>query len=259
MCIRDSGSGSTLPGYYMYHGGTNPVGKLTTLMEAQDTPMTNYNDMPEMNYDFQAPIGEFGQLRPQYHLLRRLHLFLSDFGPSLTRMPASMPDVRPGGKADTSTLCWAARSNGTSGYVFVNNYERSLPMPEKPGVQFTVNLPSGPLTFPAAPVTVPADSMFIWPFNLYLGDGVWLSYATAQPAVSYTHLVVTRVVRAGADSIYAPGSSYEALECLHILAYVMGMKVPQDISLIGGENERVSSLLNPPLTTCLLYTSCFTS
>lgn len=61
--------------------------------------------------------------------------------------------------------------------------------------------------------------------------------------------VVTRIVRAGADSIYAPGSSFEALECLHILAYVMGMKVPQDISLIGGENERISSLLNPPLTT----------
>jgi hypothetical protein len=31
------GSGSTMPGYYMYHGGTNPDGKLTTLMEAQDT------------------------------------------------------------------------------------------------------------------------------------------------------------------------------------------------------------------------------
>jgi LacI family transcriptional regulator len=61
--------------------------------------------------------------------------------------------------------------------------------------------------------------------------------------------VVTRIVRAGADAIYAPGSSYEALECLHILTYVMGRKVPQDISLIGGENERVSSLLNPPLTT----------
>jgi LacI family transcriptional regulator len=61
--------------------------------------------------------------------------------------------------------------------------------------------------------------------------------------------VVTRVVRAGADSVYAPGSSFEALECLHILSYVMGLKVPQDISLIGGENERVSALLNPPLTT----------
>lgn len=61
--------------------------------------------------------------------------------------------------------------------------------------------------------------------------------------------VVTRIVRAGADAIYAPGSSFEALECLHILSYVMGLKVPQEISLIGGENERVSSLLNPPLTT----------
>ena len=61
--------------------------------------------------------------------------------------------------------------------------------------------------------------------------------------------VVTRIVRAGADSIYAPGSSFEALECLHILSYVMGLKIPQDISLIGGENDRVSSLLNPPLTT----------
>ena len=29
----------------------------------------------------------------------------------------------------------------------------------------------------------------------------------------------------------------------------MGLKIPQDISLIGGENERVSALLNPPLTT----------
>ncbi len=61
--------------------------------------------------------------------------------------------------------------------------------------------------------------------------------------------VVTRMVRAGADSIYAPGSSFEAMECLHILAYVMGMKVPQEISIIGGENERVSALMNPPLTT----------
>ena len=61
--------------------------------------------------------------------------------------------------------------------------------------------------------------------------------------------VVTRIVRAGADSIYAPGSSFQALECLHILSYVMGLRVPQDIALIGGENEQVSSLLNPPLTT----------
>jgi beta-galactosidase len=175
------GSGSTLPGYYMYHGGINPVGKQTTLMEAQGTLMTNYNDLPVRNYDFQAPIGDFGQLRPQYHLLRRLHLFLADFGPGFARMPAAMPDVRPGPKGDTSTLRWAVRSDGVSGYVFVNNYERSLEMPAKPGVQFTVVLPAGPATFPAAPVEIPADSLFFWPFNLDLGHGVRLAYATAEP------------------------------------------------------------------------------
>ncbi|MEO6004827.1 MAG: LacI family DNA-binding transcriptional regulator [Opitutus sp.] len=60
---------------------------------------------------------------------------------------------------------------------------------------------------------------------------------------------ITRIVRAGADCIYVPGTSYQAMECLHILTYVMGIKVPQDISIIGGENEGISALQNPPLTT----------
>ena len=60
---------------------------------------------------------------------------------------------------------------------------------------------------------------------------------------------VTRIVRAGADSIYVPGTSFQAMECLHILTYVMGLKVPHDISLVGGENEGISALQNPPLTT----------
>ena len=100
------GCGSTLLGYYMYHGGTNPEGKLTTLMEAQDTLETNYNDMPVKNYDFQAPLGQYGQIRPSYHLLRRLHLFLNDFGPQLAGMPATMPDVIPHGAKDFTTPRW---------------------------------------------------------------------------------------------------------------------------------------------------------
>jgi LacI family transcriptional regulator len=39
------------------------------------------------------------------------------------------------------------------------------------------------------------------------------------------------------------------MECLHTLTYVMGLKVPEDISLVGGENEGISELQNPPLTT----------
>lgn len=60
---------------------------------------------------------------------------------------------------------------------------------------------------------------------------------------------ITRIVRAGADAIYVPGSSFQVMECLHILSYVMGLKVPHDISVIGGENEGISALQNPPLTT----------
>src|SRR4051812_3595997 len=38
------GSGSVSPGYYMYHGGTNPESPLgTPLQEQQATPMTNWN------------------------------------------------------------------------------------------------------------------------------------------------------------------------------------------------------------------------
>ena len=175
-------SGSTLPGYYMYHGGTNPNGKLTTLMEAQDTLATNYNDLPVKNYDFQAPLGEFGQIREHYHTQRRLHLFLRDFGPALAGMAPTLPDVRPSGKDDSTTLRWAARSDGRAGFIFVNNYERLKTLPAKSDVQFSLKLADGhALTFPSSPVTVPADATFFWPFNFDLGRGVHLTWATAQP------------------------------------------------------------------------------
>jgi beta-galactosidase len=175
------GSGSNSPGYYMYHGGANPEGQLTTLMEEQATPLTNWNDMPVKNYDFQAPLGQYGQVRPQYYLLRRLHSFLHSFGAQLADMGTFLPDQRPNGKDDHTTLRWSARSDGTGGFVFVNNYERLNPLPAKPGVQFSLRLAAGgTLTFPSSPVTVPAEARFIWPFNLDLG-GVTLAWATAQP------------------------------------------------------------------------------
>jgi hypothetical protein len=181
------GSGSNSPGYYMYHGGTNPEGRLTTLMEEQATPLTNWNDLPVRNYDFQAPLGQYGQVRPQYHLLRRLHFFLHSFGAQLADMGTFLPEVRPTGKDDHTTLRWAARSDGAHGFVFVNNYERLNPLPAKPGVQFALHLTlGGTLTFPASPVTVPAEARFIWPFNLDLG-GVLLTWATAQPVQIEDH------------------------------------------------------------------------
>jgi hypothetical protein len=184
------GSGGVSPGYYMYHGGENPDGRLTTLEENQSAPTTNWNDLPVKNYDFQAPLGAAGQFRPQFHLLRRLHLFVHDFGYLLPGMPVTLPERRPQGKDDTRTLRWSARSDGHSGFIFVNNYQRLQPMPAREGVQFELNLArdplnpnpkAGPTKIPAAPFDVPADSAFILPFNLALGYGVELAYATVQP------------------------------------------------------------------------------
>ncbi|MBX3751738.1 MAG: beta-galactosidase, partial [Opitutaceae bacterium] len=175
------GSGSTSPGYYMYHGGTNPEGR-TPLMEAQATPLTNWNDLPVKNYDFQAPLGAAGQVRPHYYRLRRLHRFLHAFGEKLAAMDTFLPPVRPTGRDDVTTLRWSVRSDGRSGFVFVSNHERGRELPAKPGVQFDLTLGDGAaLRFPAAPVTVPAGAMFLWPFNLDLGHGFMLAWATAQP------------------------------------------------------------------------------
>jgi hypothetical protein len=172
------GSGSNLPGYYMYHGGTNPIGRRTTLNETQ---ASNYhNDLPAMTYDFQAPLGEFGQVRPHYHLLRRLHLFLHDWGEQLTGMRAVFPTQRPKDGTDNETLRWSIRTNRKSGFVFVNNYQRLLDMPHQKDVQFEIRLSSGSIRLPEMPITIPGNSSFFWPFNMDL-NGAKLIHATAQP------------------------------------------------------------------------------
>jgi hypothetical protein len=178
------GSGSMSPGYYMYHGGTNPAGRLTTLMEARATPSTNWNDMPVKNYDFQAPLGQYGQIRPHYHRLRRLHMFLHDFGAALASMATTLPAVYPTGRDDLTTLRWAVRSDGHKGFVFVNNYERLRELPAKSDVQFALRLGDDTLLFPSAPITIPSGAHFLWPFNFDLGHGVTLAWATAQPLCS---------------------------------------------------------------------------
>jgi beta-galactosidase len=178
VALCQLGSGSSLMGYYMFHGGQNPDGKLSTMQESSATGYPN--DLPVKNYDFNAPIGEYGQLNPQYFWIRRLNLFLHDFGGMLAPMPAFFPDMQPEHKSDTNILRWAIRSEGNAGFVFVNNYERLRALPEKRDVQFKLNLAGTDFVFPQKSVTIPADEFFFWPFNLDLG-GAKLIYATAQP------------------------------------------------------------------------------
>ena len=175
MALVKLGSGSNLPGYYMYQGGMNPEGK--TYLE-EDHP----NAMPVKDYDFQTALGAAGEVRPQFHLLREQHLLLAHFGASLARMPVFYPAAMPRGLEDFNTLRWSVRADDKGrGFLFFNNRQPAVPLPPKTGVQFALKVAGGAtLLVPRAPVTIGTGVYGVWPVGLDC-DGVTLDYATAQP------------------------------------------------------------------------------
>ncbi|MFG6465034.1 beta-galactosidase [Pelomonas baiyunensis] len=173
------GSGVNLFGYYMFHGGRNPVTAAGTGLE-ESTLSGGYNDTPRISYDFQAPLGPDGQQRPVLTKLRPFHYFLQTHGAQLATMTVRAPERTPANPADLHTPRWAVRSQGDRGFLFFNNHVRQYPMPTHPAVRFEVQLPGGTVTLPSQPVDLPNGAYFIWPLNLDL-DGVPLHYATAQP------------------------------------------------------------------------------
>lgn len=178
MALSALGSGVNMLGYYMFQGGVNPEGRLTTLQESQATDYPN--DVPVKSYDFQAPLRSFGQMNESFRKLKVIHQFLEDFGSDLAPMTAVLPDMIPSGPRDTTTLRIAARTEGNRGYLFFNNFVRNYPLPEQKGVQVVVKLPGETVTVPREPVDVSSQTAFVWPVNLDLG-GALLKYATAQP------------------------------------------------------------------------------
>ncbi len=178
LTLTALGSGVNLYGYYMFHGGANPAGKLTTL---QESIATGYpNDLPVASYDFQAPLGEYGQERESFRKVKSLHLFLQSSGSDLAAMTPYPPDRTPQSAADTSVARMMLRANGNLGFLFVNNYVRKLDMPARRAFQVRIKLPSGTVELPRTPIDIPANSYFIWPLNLDLGGAGTLQYSTAQ-------------------------------------------------------------------------------
>lgn len=173
------GSGVNLMGYYMFHGGRNPLGLGGTGLE-ESTLSGGYNDTPIISYDFQAPLGPDGQQRKTLEKLRPFHLFTQTFGARLAPMTVRKPDLSPARPADLHTARFAVRSQGERGFLFVNNHVRQYPMAAQKATQFAVKLPGQSITLPARPVDIADGAYFIWPLNLDL-DGTNLRYATAQP------------------------------------------------------------------------------
>jgi hypothetical protein len=175
IATAKTGSGGNLPGYYVFAGGSNPVGLYSTLEENQEE--TGYwNEYPDISYDFQAAIKETGELAPSYQQVKKFHYFLNEFGDRL----APMLPVIPKNQESKEKLQWALRVKDNSGFIFGMNYYRGVAKPLQKGVQFSITLPAETITFPSKPVDVPDSCIFIWPLNFDM-DGILLKYATAQP------------------------------------------------------------------------------
>lgn len=163
--------GCNFLGYYMYRGGSNPAG--------EKTPYLNECQCPKISYDYQAPLGEYGQIRPSYHRLRALHSFIKNFQEQLcdmvTVLPKNSQKIRP---EDTEALRYAVRTDGTSGYVFLNNYQDHCKCQDKKHENLTLQLENGEIRM--EDLSLAAGEEAILPFGMEIG-GRKLLYATAQP------------------------------------------------------------------------------
>ena len=165
------GSGCNFIGYYMFQGGTNPLGRHGQYL--------NESQVPKRSYDYQAALGEFGQIRESYSRLKAIHYFLQSFGDRLAPMETALPEgasrIDP---TDLDTLRFAVRTDGQSGFLFINNFQDHRVMPDK---NEAVTIETAKETF-RFDVRIASDENAILPFNFDM-DGILLRQANAQPVL----------------------------------------------------------------------------
>lgn len=169
------GSGCNFLGYYMFHGGSNPVGKYGTFM--------NEGQVPKISYDYQAALGEFGQVRESYRRLKSMHYFVQQFGDRICKMQTVLPEgasrIAP---KDDKTLRYAVRTDGKCGFLFINNYQDHFQLPDRENEEIILRLPEETLTWNLG---IAGEENAILPFHFDM-EGIDLVRASAQ--------VITRTV-----------------------------------------------------------------
>lgn len=164
-------SGCNFLGYYMYRGGSNPKG--------EKTPFLNECQCPKISYDYQAAMGEYGQLRPSYYRLKALHLFASNFQQqfcdTVTVLPEGSQEIDP---KDMETLRYAVRVKDDRGFLFLNNYQDHCECKDKKNETVVLELENE--TIEIKNISMKAGEEAILPFNLDV-EGIRLIYAKVQP------------------------------------------------------------------------------
>jgi beta-galactosidase len=174
LIIRFLGSGTNGIGYYMFHGGSTPRGEKNFFSDEA-------YGYPKISYDFQAPLGEYGQVRPSFNRLKLIHFFLNSFGNELAPMSVVMPGYSSGLQPnDVDTLRYTVRKINNSGFIFMHNFQDHVRTKDIENIRFTVKTSKGELSIPeSSAFTLKSGENSIFPFNYNLG-GINLNYATAQ-------------------------------------------------------------------------------
>jgi beta-galactosidase len=184
------GNGSAWQGFYMYAGGINPAD------HTQESHSTGYpNDLPRFDYDFQAVIGATGHPGTNLGLIREHNAFLAACGERLTNMFSSLPADAPVDVHDLHSLRWAVRSDGSSGFLFINTHQPHQPLSGTPDVQFCVQLDGTDVLVPDHPIDIPSGLIARWPLRIDFA-GVRIEWATASVASCVDGDLPTVVLRA---------------------------------------------------------------
>lgn len=169
-------SGCNFLGYYVFRGGTNPKGNGPEFL--------NEGQAPKLSYDYQAAVGEFGQLRESYKRLKPLHSFANEFSKELCATSTYLPEgARKISPLDQKTLRYAVRMKDDRGFLFINNFQDHAQTRLKKDETIVLEL-SGE-TIEVGPISLAPDENCILPFNMDL-NGILLKYALAQPVTRWT-------------------------------------------------------------------------
>lgn len=176
MTIVKLANGSNLVGYYMYHGGTNPIGKNSYM---------NEQALPKMTYDYQSPLGEFGRVGESYDRIRSLSMFLEAYGELLAPMGCVISDgqqsITP---ENTLDLRWSVRQQDGSGFLFMNNYQDHVAMPDR-DIQLELHTSKGTASYPReGTMRLKSGMAAILPFHMNL-NGMKIISATVQPLTRF--------------------------------------------------------------------------
>ncbi len=185
------GSGVVWLGVFMYRGGYNPIGVNTTFQECKATGYPN--EYPVVSYDFHTPIGEVGQIKRHYYLLKNIFEFCNHFGNIIAPMIPELPGgvVSMDVKDKTSLRC-SVRSDGECGFLFVNNHNHIQQLSQKDDVVFTIQTRKNTVEIPIK--TILPGCHFVMPFNFVYED-LKAQYITAFPVKKGDNLLVFTKIR----------------------------------------------------------------